>query len=152
MPRKGDTKLNEEQLRTLMRLKPTLKDAAAFFKVSTTQIERWVHIVEPGMTYVEFREQNSVNVRLGLVRKAVDMAMSGDKVMLIFALKNLCNWADNVRATVTDERDFTIRYSPKHARPSRQNPILLKDTGDGSSLEKKGDPNTITIDPGNKDK
>lgn len=85
--------IDENQLRTLMRLKPTLKDTAAFFECSEDTIERKCKELAD-VSFAEFRDQNMVHTRFSLVRKAITKAESGDNVMLIFCLKNLCDWRD----------------------------------------------------------
>lgn len=88
-----DTPEKLEQLKQLMRLKPSLLDTAAFFECGQTTIEDTIK-KEWGLTFREFREQNMVHTRLAIVRKAIEKAKSGDNVMLIFCLKNLCKWSD----------------------------------------------------------
>lgn len=83
--------IDMEKLAGLMRFKPTLADAAAFFKCSQDTIDRRIKD-ETGLTYAEFREQNMVHIRFSLVQKAMDKALKGDNVMIIFCLKNLCGW------------------------------------------------------------
>jgi dihydroxyacetone kinase DhaKLM complex PTS-EIIA-like component DhaM len=89
-PRK---QINFEQLKALMRLKPTQKDTAAFFECSEDTIERIIRKT-CDLTFAEFREQNMVHTRFSLIRKAIQKAENGDNVMLIFCLKNLCGWKD----------------------------------------------------------
>lgn len=89
-PRK---EIDETQLKALCRLKPTLKDVAAFFDCSEDTIDK--RCKELGSeTFADFRDKNMVHTRFSLVRKAIQKAESGDNVMLIFALKNLCQWSD----------------------------------------------------------
>jgi AraC-like DNA-binding protein len=85
--------IDEAQLRALMRMKPTLKDTAAFFECSEDTIEKRCKEIA-GVNFTEFREQNMVHTRLSLVRKAIQKAEGGDNTMLIFCLKNLCDWKD----------------------------------------------------------
>lgn len=83
-----------EQLQALCRLKPSLADCAAFFKVSERTIERFIR-EQCDLDFVEFREQNLVHTRHALIRKALQMALkTGNPAMLIFCLKNMCNWTD----------------------------------------------------------
>lgn len=100
-PRK---EIDEIQLKALCRLKPRIEDVAAFFGCSHDTIERRVR--ELGYdTFASFREQNMVHTRFSLVRKAISKAESGDNVMLIFCLKNLCEWsdkADNAGVTINN--------------------------------------------------
>lgn len=90
-PRK---EIESEKLASMMRWKPTLADTAAFFKCSEDTIERRIK-ERWGLTFAEFREQNMVQTRFSLIRTAIDKALGGDNVMLIFCLKNLCGWENN---------------------------------------------------------
>lgn len=99
--------INEDQLKGLCRLKPTKADVAAFFKCSEDTIEN--RVKELGYAnFSAFRDQNMVHTRFALVRKAIQKAESGDNTMLIFALKNLCGWADKIEQKIdtnmTDEQ------------------------------------------------
>jgi len=85
--------INLEQLKALMRLKPTQKDTAAFFECSEDVIERRIK-AEFGCSFADFRDQNMVHTRFSLIRKAIQKAEGGDNCMLIFCLKNLCGWVD----------------------------------------------------------
>jgi len=46
----------------------------------------------------DYAEKRQETVKSQLKGKAVSMALSGNATMLIFCLKNLCNWSDNVQA------------------------------------------------------
>lgn len=94
--------IDQDQLKALMRLKPTLKDTAAFFQVSEDTIERRVRQIS-GLTYADFRDQNAVHTRFALIRKAISMGTSGNVPMLIFCLKNQCGWADKPEEEVPKE-------------------------------------------------
>lgn len=98
-PRKF-TEEKDRQLKAILRLKPTLKDCAAFLDLDASTIER--HIKKNyKCTYAEFREQNMVHTRFGLVRTAIKKAENGDNTMLIFCLKNLCGWKDRYEQETT---------------------------------------------------
>lgn len=84
--------IDEEQLKALMRLNPTLEDTAAFFKCGKTTIEDRLRN-DYGIAFREFRNQNMIHTRLELVRKAMKMAET-NPTMMIFCLKNLCKWVD----------------------------------------------------------
>ncbi len=86
--------IDHDKLLQLMKFRPTREDCAAFFHCSAQAID--AHIMrETGLKFKEFREQGMVHVRLSLIQKAIDMAQKGDRIMLIFCLKNLCGWNDN---------------------------------------------------------
>lgn len=85
--------IDDQKLKALMRLKPSLPDCAAFFECSERSIERYIE-TNYKQKFTEFREAYMVHTRLAIVRKAIDKAEKGDNVMLIFCLKNLCGWKD----------------------------------------------------------
>lgn len=104
--------IDEQQLRALMRLKPSLEDTAAFFEVSTTTIED--HIKKQyKKTFFEFRNENAVHTRHALIRKAVSEALQEDTntQMLQFCLKNLCGWKDRVESELTGRLE--VATAPK---------------------------------------
>jgi len=118
------------QLKELMRLNPTLADTAAFFDVSADTIERTIKR-RAELNYAEFRRQNMVHTRLALTRKAVSRALDDENinnVMMIFCLKNLCNWADN--PIPDDEEDM------KYERPES----MRDDEPDNKAEPDKGVP------------
>jgi hypothetical protein len=96
---------NDTQLKEIMRFKPTLKDTAAFFECSEDTIEKYIS-AKWGLRFAEFREQNMVHTRFMLIRTAIQKAERGDNVMLIFCLKNLCNWRDKLPDEQFDEDKF----------------------------------------------
>lgn len=98
-------KLDDGNLKALMRMKPTLKDTAAFFEVSEDTIERYIK-ANWGMRFAEFRDQNMVHTRFSLIRTAIQKAEKGDNVMLIFCLKNLCGWRDKLPDEVEGDDRF----------------------------------------------
>lgn len=65
--------IDDQQLEALMRMRPTLEDAAAFFKCSPDTIER--HIAKTtGLRFAEFRQQKGVLTRFHLIRTATQKA------------------------------------------------------------------------------
>jgi len=58
------------------------------------------------LTFMEYAELKLSPTKVRLVQKALKMAERGDRVMLIFCLKNLCQWADKTEQahTITDNR------------------------------------------------
>jgi hypothetical protein len=93
-----------EQLAAICRMKPSLKDCAAFFKCSEDTIQLTIK-KKTGLNFTAFRDQNMVHSRFGLIRTAMQKANSGDNCMLIFCLKNLCGWADKMETTTIDPDD-----------------------------------------------
>lgn len=105
--------IDQEKIKALMRLKPTLADTAAFFQCSEKTIENFIRKTWD-LTFFDFRQQNMVHTRLNIVRKAISKAENGDNIMLIFCLKNLCDWSDrqeikNEVRVVQDMSDEELR-------------------------------------------
>lgn len=46
-------------------------------------------------TFTEYAERKMSRTKVKLVQRAIESAMSGNNVMLIFCLKNLCKWSDS---------------------------------------------------------
>ena len=70
-----------EQLKALMRFKPTREDAAAVMKCSEDTIERRIKEAF-GQTYMEFQEQHKAPVKMKLRQLALDKALKGDDYWL----------------------------------------------------------------------
>jgi hypothetical protein len=89
-----------EQLKNLMRMRPTLEDTAAFFGVSDRTITRLItkHF---SLGFVAFQRQYLMPTRYDLVRRALVEALKTpvNTQMLIFCLKNLNGWSEK---TTTD--------------------------------------------------
>ncbi len=64
----------------------------------------------------EYREKTKDRIRSALKGKAVHMALAGNVPMLIFCLKNLCGWTDNVQTmpdTDSAKNQIRLAYDPK---------------------------------------
>ena len=107
--------INQNQIAALMRLKPTLKDTAAFFKCSEKTIERFIRD-KHNLTFVDFRDQNMVHTRHGIIRKAIEKALAGDNTMLIFCLKNLCGWKDRYESDDIVTNNIQIKIDATDAK------------------------------------
>lgn len=93
------------------------KDALYSEVPSEATLERMVlqHFECSNMT--DYREKRRDSLKIQLKRKAVTMALGGNVGMLIFCLKNLCGWSDNVQVVPDkDEAKNMIRlaYDPKN--------------------------------------
>lgn len=95
--------IDPEKMKSLMRLKPTLKDTAAFFQCSEDTVQRFVdkHF---NITFFEFREQHLVHTRLSIQRKAIQKAEQGSESMIKYCLNNLSDWREKQQ----DEVDKTV--------------------------------------------
>lgn len=74
-------------------------------------------------------KKGKARVRNSLTSRAVEMGLGGDKVMLIFALKNLCGWRDvwDIKQEVSGNVDVTAVLQ-KLAAPALK-AIANDDTG-----------------------
>ena len=79
-----------------MQFKPNLVTAAELMECGETTLKNFIKR-KFEETYTEYSNRKLSTVRIKLVQKAIQMAMSGNNnVMLIFCLKNICKWSDNV--------------------------------------------------------
>ena len=95
--------LNLSNLIKLMQFRPTLKETANWFSVSEDTIERKIKKFAK-CTFREFKLIHSGQIKIKLQEKAIEMAMSGNTSMMIFALKNLCDWVD--KKEVSNANDY----------------------------------------------
>ena len=102
--------IDHHQLKALMRLKPSLKDTAAFFKCSQELISTIIDR-EFGMTFPDFRDQYAVASRFSLIRKALAEAENGNNQMLIFCLKNMCGWTDKHELSAKPVERIELAYN-----------------------------------------
>lgn len=91
---KSSKKIKIDDLKKLMHFRPTLSDAAGFFNCSEDTVTRLIK-AEEGLSFSEFREKYFGSTRIRLRQKALQMALSGDRHLLTFLLKNYCGLKDN---------------------------------------------------------
>jgi hypothetical protein len=82
------------QLSNYCQFKPSLKTAAEMMGCCETTLKSYIRR-KFDESYSEFQDRKMSPVKIKLVQKALQMALGGDRVMLIFCLKNLCKWSDN---------------------------------------------------------
>jgi len=87
-------RISVAQLKKMMPLNPTLKDCAGFLDCSEDTITRAIK-KETGQTFYDFRDKYLGITRQKLRQKAFQMAMAGDRTVMIFLLKNYCGMKDN---------------------------------------------------------
>jgi len=94
--RKGPDKqeFDWEKFDAILQFGPTRQMCADILECSIDTIKRRVKEVK-GITFEEYKEKKMANVKLKLQQKAITMGLGGDRVMLIFCLKNKCGWKDN---------------------------------------------------------
>ena len=86
-------------LDALLQFKVTLAHCADYLGVSIDAIQNRCK-EEKGMTFSEYHSLKLQRTSTKLQQKAVEMALKGDRTMLIFCLKNLAGWADKLDQTV----------------------------------------------------
>lgn len=101
-PRK---ELDSDELKRIMRFKPSLLTTAGYFDVSPKTIERRCHELGSA-NFGEFRHKYMADVKLKLVQTILEQAFSGNTTALIFSLKNLCGWADKVETIEAKEENY----------------------------------------------
>lgn len=100
-----------------MQFRPSLKQTAKFFGTSEDTISRAIKISE-NLSFIDFKNQYSANTKLRLMEKALEMAFGGNTTMMIFCLKNLCDWGDKPSSDdlIPTEGLIRIAYVPKSQR------------------------------------
>ena len=105
--------LNKENLVELMRFRPQLKDLSTLFGVSEDTLSRRIKEWE-ACSFTEFKERHSFSIKQSLINKAIEQALSGNTTMLIFCLKNYCNWMDKPSEVVSEQKTIiTLNYERK---------------------------------------
>lgn len=88
-------KFSWEELNALLQFKVSMVFVADYLGVSIDTIRRRIK-EEHDMTFTEYHELRISRTATKLQQKAIEMALKGDRTMLIFALKNLAKWADKI--------------------------------------------------------
>ena len=104
------------QLEKLMNFRPTLEETADWFGLAPDTIERRIK-ENTGLSFAAFRFKKGFSLRKRLQEKALSMAFSGDKTMLIFCLKNICGWGDKATALDSEDSDTIEWYDENEASP-----------------------------------
>ena len=91
-----------KELHALLQFKVSLRFCADYIGVSIDTIRRRIK-EEHGMTFGEYHELKMERTATKLQQKAIEMALAGDRTLMIFCLKNLAKWADKVDETTTQK-------------------------------------------------
>ena len=90
-----------DKLDGLLHYKSSLDMCADLLDTTNTTIKN--HIKRRyGLTFTEYSERKLSGTKFKLVQKAIQMALAGDRVMLIFCLKNICRWQDKIEDEVKE--------------------------------------------------
>jgi len=83
------------QLDAMMQFKVTKAFVADWFGCSEDTIEKRIK-ERSGMTFTNYNKLKMNRTGFKLQQKAIEMALAGDRTMLIFSLKNMAQWVDKV--------------------------------------------------------
>ncbi len=99
-----------DKLDGLLALKSNCVVCSELLGVSKTTIKD--HIKKRySLTFTEYAELKLSPTKVRLVQKALKMAEKGDRVMLIFCLKNLCQWADKLADVTEDDKTINVTFT-----------------------------------------
>jgi len=107
--------LNYDKLDALLQFKVTKAFCADYLGVSEDTIEKRLRR-DHDMTFMDYAALKIQRNGLRLQQKALDMAMNGNVVMMIFCLKNIAKWSDSVEIAVEAKQAFDLAYKPKSLR------------------------------------
>ena len=62
-----------------------------------------------GITFTEYSDRKLSVTKLRLIQKAIKMAENGNATMMIFCLKNICNWQDKIENVNIDTTPIQIQ-------------------------------------------
>lgn len=107
--------LNYDKFNALCQFRSTtLEFAAEYLNISPDTISRRLK-EDHGLTFSQYHESKMKRVATKLEEKAVQMAMNGDRTMLIFCLKNYAKWQDKVDVDVTHHIGNFTEWATKAA-------------------------------------
>jgi len=86
--------LDWEKLDAILQFGPTRQMCADILGISIETLKRRIK-EEHDTTFTEYADQKFAKTKLKLIQKAITMGLGGNATMLIFSLKNKCNWKDN---------------------------------------------------------
>ena len=86
--------INYDKLNALLQFKVSLKFCADYLDCSVDTLRRRLE-EDHNMSFTEYHDLKMQRTAVKLQQKAIEMALSGkSNAVMIFALKNLANWAD----------------------------------------------------------
>jgi hypothetical protein len=87
-------------LDALMQFKLTKAFVSDYFNISEDTLEKRIK-EHSGLTYGDYGRLKQQGVALKLQQRCIELALKGDRTLMIFALKNMANWADKQETTHT---------------------------------------------------
>ena len=90
--------LNWSELDALLQFKVPLSFVCDYIGVSRDTVMRRIK-EEHDMTFKEYHNLRLQRTATKLQQKAIEMALTGNTTMMIFALKNMAGWSDKMETT-----------------------------------------------------
>ena len=94
-------------LDALMQFKVTKGFVADYMGVSEDTIDRRIR-ESSGLTFTAYGKLKQQRTGLKLQQKCIELALGGDRTLMIFALKNMADWTDKIDSNV-DVSGITIK-------------------------------------------
>ena len=105
----ASTPFSWDKLDGLLAYKSSLRMCSEILDCNPSTIQD--HILRRyNKTFTEYAEDKLSVTKLKLVQKAIKMAEKGDRVMLIFCLKNICKWQDRIEEKITSQQKIELAY------------------------------------------
>jgi uncharacterized protein YuzB (UPF0349 family) len=104
--------LNYDALDALLQFKVSLSFCADYLGVSRDTIMRRIK-EDHGLSFAEYHALKKERTATKLQQKAIELALSGNNVMMIFCLKNLAGWSDKKEVDLTSASKIEIHERDK---------------------------------------
>jgi hypothetical protein len=107
-PPKAIEAIDGAELKKLMAFHPSRQEAADWFEVSVSTLDRFIKR-EYACTYEEFRDKGFVRTKMAIKRKQIEMALSGDRVMLIWTGKQYLGQSEKIEQEIHDQIQVIVK-------------------------------------------
>jgi len=101
-------------LDALMQFKLTKRFVADYFDCSEDTIDNRIKEYS-GMTFSDYGKLKQEGVAVKLQQKCIELALKGDRTLMIFALKNMAMWSDKIEQRV-DSTNIQINIDDEDAQ------------------------------------
>jgi hypothetical protein len=108
-PRK---EIDYKQLDAIMQFKVTKGFVADYFNISEDTLETRIR-EHANMTFSEYNKLKLQRTGIKLQQKAIEAALSGNTPLMIFALKNIAGWSDNITSEMNHSGQIKISVDDK---------------------------------------
>jgi len=95
---KGPAVVNWDKLEAYCQYDISLRTAASMLDMSYDTLRRRI-LEKYNISWGDYKKQFLDQMAFRLKNKALTMALSGDRTMLIFSLKNMAGWSDKTETT-----------------------------------------------------